>query len=127
MVQNIIAVIFIAGGIFFLLVSSVGLLRLPDLYSRCHAVGKSETLGSMLLLCGLAIYNGIEVNSAKLVIILLFIALANPTAAHIVARSAFQCGLQPWILRKKMTDQDSPGIVAKRPISLRRSRKREYE
>jgi multicomponent Na+:H+ antiporter subunit G len=101
MVQIIFAAIFIVAGLFFLCVSGVGLIRLPDFYSRNHAVGKSETLGSIFLLCGLAIYNGLEITSGKLVIILLFIALANPTATHIVARAAFRSGLQPWVLDRK--------------------------
>lgn len=113
MVQNIIAVVFMVGGLFFLMISSLGLLRLPDFYSRNHAVGKSETLGSMLLLAGLAIYNGVEVNSAKLIVILLFIAMANPTAAHILANTAYISGLQPWVRLRKVTDretgEESPG------------------
>lgn len=103
MVQIILAALFVIGGLFFLCISSAGLIRLPDFYSRNHAVGKSETLGSILMLCGLAIYNGLDFNSAKLVIILLFITLANPTATHIVARAAYRSGLEPWILRKKQT------------------------
>lgn len=101
MVQIVFAAIFIIAGLFFLVVSGVGLLRFPDFYTRNHAVGKSETLGSILLLSGLAIYNGLEITSGKLVIILLFIALANPTATHIVARAAFRSGLQPWVLNRK--------------------------
>jgi multicomponent Na+:H+ antiporter subunit G len=107
MVQTILAGIFVVAGLFFLFVSGLGLIRLPDFYSRNHAVGKSETLGAMLMLCGLAIYNGWEITSGKLIIILLFIALANPTATHIVARAAFRSGLQPWVLNRNQT-QDNP-------------------
>jgi len=88
--------IFIFAGLFFLAVSSIGVLRLPDFYSRTHAVGKAETLGAILLLTGLAIYHGWEVCSLKLLIILLFIALANPTATHVIARAALRSGLIPW-------------------------------
>lgn len=115
MAQNIVAAIFVLGGLFFLTVSSAGLIRFPDFYCRTHAVGKSETLGSMLILCGLAIYNGLEMNSAKLVIILLFIALANPTATHIVARAAFRSGLQPWVLEKKQAAQDVSQVTEAQP------------
>jgi multicomponent Na+:H+ antiporter subunit G len=107
MVQNVFAAIFIIGGLFFLSISGIGLLRFPDFYSRNHAVGKSETLGSILLLGGLAIYNGLEITSGKLVIILLFIALANPTATHIVARAAFRSGLQLWVLNRNQA-KDNP-------------------
>jgi len=99
-IQIILAAIFVIGGLFFLTVSSAGIVRLPDFYSRNHAVGKSETLGSMLILGGLAIYHGFEINSVKLVLILLFIALANPTATHVIARAAARSGLQPWVVKK---------------------------
>ncbi|MBM3166563.1 MAG: monovalent cation/H(+) antiporter subunit G [Chloroflexi bacterium] len=97
MIQFLLAAIFILGGLFFLAVGSTGIIRLPDVYCRSHAVSKSETLGSMLLLGGLALYHGFEINSAKLVLILLFIALTNPTATHVIARAAARSGLQPWV------------------------------
>jgi multicomponent Na+:H+ antiporter subunit G len=107
MIQTILAFVFIIGGIFFIFVSSMGLLRLPDFYTRCHAIGKSETLGSMLFLGGLAIYNGWDIESFKLIVILLFIGIANPTATHIVAHVAYLSGLQPWVLKKRRDSQTS--------------------
>jgi multicomponent Na+:H+ antiporter subunit G len=106
-VQTIAAFVFIVSGLFFLLVSSIGILRLPDFYTRCHAIGKSETLGSMLLLMGLAIYNGLDINSFKLTVILLFIAFANPTATHIVIGVALKAGVQPWTLKNRKASADS--------------------
>ena len=93
----ILAAILLVGGIFFLTVSSLGIIRLPDFYSRSHAVGKAETLGSILVLGGLAVYNGFEVNSFKLLIMLVFIALTNPTATYAISREAIRSGLQPWV------------------------------
>jgi multicomponent Na+:H+ antiporter subunit G len=60
----------------------------------------------MLLLCGLAIYHGWEINSIKLIIILVFIGVANPTATHIVAQAAFRSKLQPWVLKKSIKKND---------------------
>ncbi|TVP44231.1 MAG: monovalent cation/H(+) antiporter subunit G [Gemmatimonadales bacterium] len=88
---------FLAGGAFFLVVSTVGLLRLPDFFSRSHAVGKSETLGSLLLLAGLAIQNGFALESAKLVLILIFIAATNPSGVHVLSRAALRKGVPVWI------------------------------
>ena len=102
----ILAGILLIAGIFFLTVGSLGIIRLPDFYSRIHAVGKAETLGAILILAGLAIHNGFEISSFKLLVILLFIALANPTATHAIAREAFRSGLQPWI-RTKKNDRES--------------------
>ena len=98
----ILAAILMAGGILFLIVSVLGVIRLPDFYSRTHAVGKSETLGAILLLCGIAVYNGLEHSSLKIITILVFIFLANPTATHVIARAAIRSGLQPWVKGKRV-------------------------
>jgi len=94
--MSFVAVIFLLAGAFFLLVSCVGLLRLPDFYTRAHAVGKAETLGSMLILVGLALYNGAALSSLKLFLILAIIAVTNPTATHALTRAAMRSGLKIW-------------------------------
>ena len=99
--QTIVAIILMVGGAFFLMVSSLGLLRLPDFYARTHAVGKSETLGAILTLSGLAVYNGWELSTFKILFILLFVLIANPTATHAISRAALRMGLQPWTRKKK--------------------------
>lgn len=101
MIWLLLATVLVLGGLFFLVVGSMGIIRLPDVYCRGHAVSKSETLGSMLLLGGLALYNGLEINSVKLLVILLFIALTNPTATHVIARAAARSGLQPWVQERQ--------------------------
>lgn len=96
MIGMVIAIILMVAGVFFLTVSALGLLRFPDFYSRTHAVGKSETLGSILMLGGLAVYNGLELSTVKILFILFFVLVANPTATHAIARAALRTGLQPW-------------------------------
>lgn len=85
----------VLGG-FFLLVSTVGLLRLPDFYSRTHAAGKSETLGSILILGGLALVGGFEHTSLKMLVILGLVAISSPTAVHALTRAALRSGLEFW-------------------------------
>jgi multicomponent Na+:H+ antiporter subunit G len=94
-VLYLLSVIFVSAGAFFMLVGSIGLLRLPDFYSRSHATGKADTLGIMLVIFGLILYEGATLNSAKLLIILMFVALTNPTATHALARAAFHFGIKP--------------------------------
>ena len=94
--QEIVTIVLLVCGSFFLMVSSVGLIRLPDFYTRAHAVGKSDTLGVMLVLAGLAVYSGLNLTTFKLVIIILFVLIANPTATHAIARAALRFGLSPW-------------------------------
>jgi multicomponent Na+:H+ antiporter subunit G len=50
----------------------------------------------MLTLAGLAVYNGLELSTVKIIIIILFVMLANPTATHAIARAAIRFGLNPW-------------------------------
>lgn len=108
----VLSVILLVAGVFFLIVSGIGLIRLPDFYSRAHAVGKTETLGVILILGGLAIYNGWELSTVKVLCIVLFLLLASPVATHAIVRSAFVSNLQLWtkINRKKVetTGQDEP-------------------
>ena len=61
--QQIISMLFVVAGAFFLFVGSIGIIRLPDFYSRSHATSKSDTLGLLLVLVGLAIFEGITLNS----------------------------------------------------------------
>ncbi len=80
-------------------VTAIGLIRLPDFYTRTHAVSKTDTLGIGLVLIGLALYEGATLVSLKIVLGLLFISIANPVAAHVLARSALQVGIVPWTRR----------------------------
>lgn len=93
---NYIAAFFIVFGFLFVCVAAIGVLRLPDFYTRMHASGKSETLGMMLSLFGLAIYHGFNLVSLKILLISLFILLANPIGSHAITRAAFYSGLKPW-------------------------------
>ena len=99
----ILAAVLIVGGVFFLIVSCIGLVRLPDVYTRAHAVGKSETLGAILVLAGLAVYNGWTLSTVKVLLVLMFVLIANPTATHAITRSALISGLQPWTKKGKQT------------------------
>lgn len=99
--MNILAALLILGGAFFLTVGSLGVIRLPDFYSRSHAMGKSDTLGLFLSLLGLAVHNGMRVDSLKILLVAVFVALANPVASHALARAAFRKRLAPWMKRNR--------------------------
>ena len=96
-IQNIVTVILLVCGTFFILVSTIGLIRFPDFYTRAHAAGKSDTLGIMLTLAALAVHNGLQLTTIKLVVVILFVLIANPTATHAITRAALRFGLVPWI------------------------------
>jgi multicomponent Na+:H+ antiporter subunit G len=90
------AVALAVGGAFFGLVAAVGLVRLPDVYTRAHAASKSDTLGAVLTLAAVAIVLNTATATIKTVFLLLFLFLTNPTAAHAVARAAEDQGIEPW-------------------------------
>jgi multicomponent Na+:H+ antiporter subunit G len=101
--MTVAAALFIVAGTFFFFTGVVGILRFPDFYSRMHATGKGDTLGTVLMLVGMALYNlngGFSLAnilvSIKLVLIGVFWLMANPTATHALLRAAFDSGLMPW-------------------------------
>ena len=83
-------------GLFFLLVAAVGVLRLPDVFTRSHAVSLTDSLGALFLLGGLALYQGFSANLAKILIVLVLLYLLNPVIAHATVRAAHRSGLKPW-------------------------------
>lgn len=86
----------VAGG-FFCLVGGIGLLRMPDFYTRMHAASVTETLGAGLILLGLLIQAGITLVGAKLLMIGLLIFFTSPAASHALAKAALSRGLQPLL------------------------------
>lgn len=107
--MTILVTLLLLVGTGFLCVSCIGLLRLPDFYTRAHAVGKAETLASLLILLGLALYNGITLSSLKLLLIVLIVAITSPTATHALARAAIRSGLKVWRSPKEAQSHDVAG------------------
>ncbi|AJF26327.1 MULTISPECIES: monovalent cation/H(+) antiporter subunit G [Haloarcula] len=83
-------------GAFFGGVASVGIVRLPDVYTRTHAASKSDTLGAVLAIGAAALAIQTDLATIKAVFLLVFMFLTNPTAAHAVARAAQDQGIEPW-------------------------------
>jgi len=94
--REIAVLVLAAGGVFFSFVAAVGIVRLPDLYSRAHGASKSETLGAMLILAAVALAFDGRLSTVKTVLLLFFMFLTNPTAAHSIVRAATEQGIQPW-------------------------------
>ena len=94
---DIVSALFIAGGAFFSLVGGIGLVRMPDFYTRMHAASVTETLGAGLMLAGLMVHNGLTLVSVKLAMIGLLILFASPTASHMLAKAALRSGLKPLL------------------------------
>lgn len=88
--------VLLLAGLFFHAVAAVGVARMPDFYTRLHAVSKAETLGVILTMSALVLWAGPSVLAAKLVLVAVFLFLANPTSTHAIARAALRTDLRPW-------------------------------
>jgi multicomponent Na+:H+ antiporter subunit G len=96
MIIEILVTVFLSLGTLFFLLGTIGLLRFPEVYTRLHAVTKSDTLGMGLILVGLMLYQGITLDSVKMLFIIIFVFLTSPTAAHALARAAYKNGIKLW-------------------------------
>lgn len=94
--MNVLGGLLMVSGVFFLVTGTIGYLRLPDFFSRMHAIGKADTLGALLSLLGVACTIGWSLLALKFVFVALFIFLANPTATHALSRAGLLSGLEPW-------------------------------
>lgn len=93
----IVSYVLMISGLFFIVVSAIGLLRLPEIYTRAHAVAKSETLGLLLVLVALFFRPELELAAVpRLVLVIVFSLVANPTAVHALVRAARRAGVEPW-------------------------------
>ena len=87
----------LVGGGFFCIVGAIGMLRMPDFYTRMHAASLIDTLGAGLMLAGLVLQAGLTLVAAKLAMVGLLILFASPTATHALARAAMSRGLEPLL------------------------------
>jgi multicomponent Na+:H+ antiporter subunit G len=82
-------------GAGFVLIGGIGMLRLPDLYTRMHAASLTDTLGTLLLLLGLVLQSGFSLATFKLAAIAAFLLLTGPTATYALANAALLSGYKP--------------------------------
>ena len=95
-ILSIISIIFIIAGLFFLIVAAIGVVRLPDVFSRSHAVSLTDSLGAFLMLFGLALHEGLGINTLKILVVLVLLYILNPVISHATIRAALRAGLKPW-------------------------------
>lgn len=86
----------LAAGFFFHAVAALGVLRLPDFYTRLHAMSKAETLGVLLTLAALMAWVGPGLTAVKVGFVAVFLFMANPTSTHAIGRAALRTGVRPW-------------------------------
>jgi multicomponent Na+:H+ antiporter subunit G len=94
--SDIIGYTLITVGILFDIFGCIGLVRFPDVYNRLQAATKCVTLGTVLLLLGVAVVSGMGPTAGKAVICAVFILITSPTAAHAIAKGAHKSGVKLW-------------------------------
>ena len=118
-------VLLVAGGV-ACIIGSIGLLRLPDFFSRTHAGGVTDTLGAPCIFLGLLLQAGGDpLVIIKLILILIFLFFTSPTAGHAMARAALTHGLSPLLrdgqfdeaLREGMLDPEAGTMTREDPPS----------
>lgn len=101
-----IAIALMCIGWFMFFAGTMGILRMPDIYTRLHTAGKLDTLGSFSLLLGLAVLQSRSLTlpdilvSLKIMLVLLFVFIANPTATHALVDAGMRSGIEPWMKDK---------------------------
>jgi len=104
--MDILVILFLVLGFLFFLGGAVGIIRMPDFYSRLHPAGKLDTLGIGAMVMGLALYNlhhftvGALLLSLKMFLIVFFVFLSSPTATHSIVDAGMRAGLRPWSKKK---------------------------
>jgi multicomponent Na+:H+ antiporter subunit G len=86
----------LAGG-FFTVVGAVGLVRMPDVFTRMHAVSVTDTLGAGLLLVGFMLQAGLSLVLLKLMFLFALFFFISPVATHAVANAALHYGIEPLL------------------------------
>ena len=100
--MDVIVILLLVCGLVFFTGGAVGILRFPDFYTRLHPAGKMDTLGSFLMVLAVSLYNlhdfswAALLTSLKILLIVLFIFILNPTATHAIVDAGFRAGMRPW-------------------------------
>ena len=96
------------AGAIFSIIGGIGMIRMPDLFSRMHAAGMVDTIGMALIAIGLMFQAGASLVTVKLIIIVLFVVFTSPTSTHALAKAAQHGAVRPLVDRSATKDRDKP-------------------
>lgn len=99
----------IVSGSFFTIVGMVGILRMPDFYTRLHAASVTDTLGAALICAGLMLQAGPTLVSAKLLFILALLFFTGPVITHALAQAALHAGVEPQLVEDRRERPEASG------------------
>lgn len=101
LVVDIASWLLLAAGGAFMFIAGIGILRLPDVFTRMHAAGIGDTLGAGLIIAGLIVQSGFTLVSVKLLFVLLFLFFTSPTSSHALAKSALTGRVVPLTFKQE--------------------------
>ena len=107
LILEVLSWISILGGLFFMIVGTIGVVRMPDVYTRLHAAGMTDTMGAGLLLLGMCFQAGLTLVLVRLILIYAFLLFTSPISTHAQASAALSGGLDPYTV-----PADRPGEVS---------------
>lgn len=114
LIANILIVLTVGFGVLFILATAIGLIRLPDVYSRTHAASKSATLGVMFILLGVFLHFWLiegHVNT-RILLGIVFLFITGPVGGHVIGRSAYLTGVKLW--DKTVKDELAPALAERK-------------
>ncbi len=100
--MDIIVTILLICGLFFFTGGAVGIIRMPDFYSRLHPAGKLDTMGLLMSMIAMALYTlhdfsvDAMLTSLKIILIVVFVFITSPTATHAIVDAGVRASLEPW-------------------------------
>lgn len=98
--------VFLLAALFFTTASATGVIRLPDIYARAHTASQVDTLGAGFGLAAVVVALWPTPRTVLAALLLVFIFITNPTAAHAIARAAYEAGVEPW--GRESLEEDQP-------------------
>jgi multicomponent Na+:H+ antiporter subunit G len=96
LLADVLSWIFLLAGSFFAVVGGIGVIRMPDVFTRMHASGVTDTMGAGLILTGLMFQGGFTLVTAKLILILGFLWFSSPVSTYALARATLASGQEPF-------------------------------
>jgi multicomponent Na+:H+ antiporter subunit G len=110
--MNLLVGILLIGGLFFFTGGAVGIIRMPDFYTRLHPAGKLDTMGQLLSMGAMALYVMYDfslislLTALKILLITVLVFITSPTATHAIVDAGVRAGLDPWAKTEKRDDYD---------------------
>ena len=90
---DVVSSILLIAGVFFGLSGAMGIIKFPDFFTRIHAASVTDSITTILIIGGLLLQTTLDINTAKLLFILVFLLITCPAASHALAKSARHGGL----------------------------------